>query len=90
MGTKQSSLRIASVGDLEELLPMVVRYHETEEIISSPRHKRDALLSLLRVLWGMCDLICLFQLGYGAILVLTYVFYVLVCRRQLDMLYDVN
>ena len=48
MGTKQSSLRIASVGDLEELLPMVVRYHETEEIISSPRQKRDALSALLR------------------------------------------
>ena len=44
----QSTLRIATVGDLEELLPMVERYHEAEEIISSPGQKRDALSALLR------------------------------------------
>jgi hypothetical protein len=46
MGTKQSSLRIASVGDLEELLPMVVRYHETEEIISSPGQKKRCIVRI--------------------------------------------
>jgi GNAT superfamily N-acetyltransferase len=44
----QSNLRIATVGDLEELLPMVVRYHEAEEIISSLQQKRAALCALIR------------------------------------------
>jgi ribosomal protein S18 acetylase RimI-like enzyme len=48
MGIMQSTLRIATVGDLEELLPMVERYNEAEEIISSLGQKRDALSALLR------------------------------------------
>lgn len=44
----QSTLSIASETDIEELLPMVARYHETERIASSQEQRTRALLVLLR------------------------------------------
>lgn len=48
MENPQCTLRIASEVDLEDLLPMVGRYHETEGIVSSPSLRRGALSALIR------------------------------------------
>lgn len=48
MDIMQCTLRIASEVDLEDLLPMVGRYHETEGIVTSPSLRRGALSALIR------------------------------------------
>ena len=44
----QPTLALASEDDLEKLLPMVARYHESEGITSSQEERTRALLRLLR------------------------------------------